>query len=94
MVCVMFFIVILIISGMGFEVISFFVIINKEKVIKYLLIIDVILLDEVILDVDLVKFVLLVIIVDIGMDVLMYVFEVYVFIKVNDYLDVMVEKVI
>lgn len=55
---------------------------------------DDLFLDMVILDLEFVKIVLNFIIVDIGMDVLIYVIEVYVFINFNDFLDVLVEKVI
>lgn len=79
------FVGILIILGIGFEVILFVVIIDGD--IKYLLVDYLLILIIVIVDLVLVMFVFLYVVVDIGLDVLIYVIEVYILIFVNDYID-------
>lgn len=89
------FVVILIILGIGLEVILFVVIIDKNLGnIKYLLVDYEFILDVVIVDFEFVYLLLKIVVVDIGMDVLIYVIEVYVLVMVNDYMDGLVIKVI
>lgn len=87
-------VVIFIISGIGLEVISVCVISDLEKGIKYLLFYEVFCFDMVIIDLMLVVSVLFIIIVYIGLDVLIYVLEVWVLLQVIDFIDVLVEKVV
>lgn len=72
------FIVILIIFGIGFEVILFVVIFDKVNNCKYLIVDYLLILIVVIVDFVLVLIVFGFVAVDIGMDVLIYVIEVYV----------------
>lgn len=79
-------VVILIIFGIGFEVMLFVVIMDVKIYVKYLLVDYVLMLDVVIVDFQFVDMVLKGNIVVFGLDVLCYLIEFYVFSMVFDYI--------
>lgn len=87
-------VVIIIIFGIGFEVMLFVVVIDDVIGQKYLLVDYVLILDMVIVDVNLVMDMLKLLCVFGGLDVVIYVLEVYVFVLVFEFFDGQVLQVL